>query len=593
MPVRRTVDPNLQTLWGFARARLSRRIVYWVFLSIVVIELIILIPSVYRRERELLNYLLTLTMAQATDVVNVPGLDGFSDSDMLAHLAQLQNRPPVRGGALYRDGKLVGTFGEAPQITHLQPGGEVSRYRRWQQRYDAQWTIALAPHHTLIIRHDARWVQQEFFAFIARIAALVLIISVFVTGATLFGLRKLLITPILQLRLDLLTAGQAIGDDCDPGQLTFASLDHCRDDELGDVIAAFDHMFGQITAAIATRRQSEARFRTLVEQAADAFFVVDRQGRVVDVNQSACDSLGYSREQLLALDVFDVQMSLDTAAYQQLWQQLQPCVARNQEGWHRRRDGSKFPVEVRLGLITIGEDTLILALARDVSERKAAEQAQARLAEIGELAAMIVHEVRSPLTTVLLGLQALQSLDLDQRNRRRLGLALEESQRLQKLLNEILTYARQDRLERQPINLNRFVEALALTLRDSPAAQGKFLRLCLAAQPTVVQGDKDKLKQVFINLVGNACEAVSPGETVTWTVAPGADGVIVTVHNGGEPIPPEVLPRLTEPFFTTKKSGNGLGLAITRRIVEAHGGRLTLTSSQQAGTLAQVELPLN
>jgi len=587
-----SVRPNLQALRVFANARLSRRIVYWVFLSIIVIEFIILIPSVYRRERELLNYLRTLAAAQASDVVGDPGLDTLSEADLLAHLAQLQQRPPVRGGALYRHGTLVGTFGEPPQ-TSPRPGVEVRRYWRWQQRYDAQWTTALPPDYTLIIHHDARWVQQEFFAFIGRIAALVLIISVFVTGATLFCLRRLLIAPILQLRLDLLAAGQAIGDDSDPSQITFASLHPHRDDELGDVITAFDHMFGQITEAVATRRQSEARFRTLVEQAADAFLVIDRQGRVVDVNQSACDSLGYRREQLLALAIFEVQTSLDATAYQRLWHRLQPGVAQNQEGWHRRRDGSQFPVEVRLGLITIGEDPLILALARDVTERKAAEQAQARLAEIGELAAMVVHEVRSPLTTVLLGLQALQGLDLDERNRRRLALATEESQRLQKLLNEILTYARQDQLERQPIDLNLFVETLALTLRDSPAGNGKHLHLRLTAQPMIINGDRDKLKQVFINLVSNAWEALPLGETVTWTVESRVDAeVTITVHNGGDPIPPEVLPKLTEPFFTTKKNGNGLGLAITRRIVEAHGGRLILTSSAQAGTIAQVDLPV-
>ena len=90
------------------------------------------------------------------------------------------------------------------------------------------------------------------------------------------------------------------------------------------------------------------------------------------------------------------------------------------EGWHQRRDGSCFPVEVRLGLLETNQHRYILALARDITERKASEKAMARLAEIGELAAMIVHEVRSPLTTVLMGLNSFRSLDLSERARRRL-----------------------------------------------------------------------------------------------------------------------------------------------------------------------------
>ena len=201
---------------------------------------------------------------------------------------------------------------------------------------------SLQASHVLIIRHDASWVQQEFFSFIARIAGLVLIISVFVTGATLFVLRKILITPILQLRLDLLQAGQAIRDDCDTHKLAFASLDNARPDELGDVIAAFDQMFGQITDAIATRKESEARFRTLVEQAADAFFVVNRQGQFIDVNQSACNSLGYGRDELLGMKVLDIQTNLSAAEYQQLWQNLRPGMPKTKRAGTAAAMGQRF-----------------------------------------------------------------------------------------------------------------------------------------------------------------------------------------------------------------------------------------------------------
>ena len=100
------------------------------------------------------------------------------------------------------------------------------------------------------------------------------------------------------------------------------------------------------------------------------------------------------------------------------------------------------------------------------------------------------------------------------------------------------------------------------------------------------------IKQVFINLLSNACEASPAGDRVTCTMAVAADVVKVQVHNGGEPIPPDILPKLTQPFFTTKSSGNGLGLAITRRIIEAHSGTIQFTSTAELGTTVTVELPV-
>ena len=136
------------------------------------------------------------------------------------------------------------------------------------------------------------------------------------------------------------------------------------------------------------------------------------------------------------------------------------------------------------------------------------------------------------------------------------------------------------------------------TLSEQPAFQERSLDVAVMPSALNVNGDRDKLKQVFINLISNACEAVKAGDCVSIQVsespAEQADAPLpiqVIVHNGGDPIPPDVLPKLTQPFFSTKSSGNGLGLAIVKRIVEAHQGQLTLTSSLEEGTLITVTLP--
>ncbi|PSN20807.1 PAS domain-containing sensor histidine kinase [filamentous cyanobacterium CCP5] len=577
------------------KARLSRRIIFWVFLSIVVIEAIILVPSVYRRERELLNYLKALSAAQANGILAARDLGTMGTAPLLNYLGRLESNPAVKGGALYsQSGQLVGTFGEPPRLTWPQiQAGRTDHYWRRQRRYDALWESMseLEDDYLLVIRHDATWVQQEFYSFIGRITGLVLIISVFVTGATMVVLERLLIKPVLRLRQDLLAAGKAIHEDQQVRNLTCTTYRN-RQDELGDVIAAFNTMLSQIEEAIATRKQSEDRFRALVEQAVDAFYVVNRQGNIINVNQQACDSLGYSREELMALKVGDIQQDFTQADLTKVWQQLQPNRPISREGCHLRKDGSQFPVEVRIGLLQGRDEELILALVRDVTERKQAEQALARLAEIGELAAMIVHEVRSPLTTVLMGLMSFRQMELSERAQRRLTLALEESERLQMLLNEILQYAREPTLDAGLFDLNALVHELVGILGEMPAIKDHALNLTLPPGSVIVEGDANKLKQVFINLVVNACEASPAGESVTWQVAIGSrNQITITIHNQGEPIPPEILPKLMHPFFTTKSSGNGLGLAITKRIVEAHKGQIEFSSSAEAGTVVTVTLP--
>ncbi|QYO63745.1 sensor histidine kinase [Leptolyngbya sp. 7M] len=137
------------------------------------------------------------------------------------------------------------------------------------------------------------------------------------------------------------------------------------------------------------------------------------------------------------------------------------------------------------------------------------------------------------------------------------------------------------------------INEMLTALREMPSAQGKQLQFRSSLSPAIIMADKDKLKQVVINLISNAFEATNPGETVTLTlerIAP--QRLCMQVHNAGKPIPADVLPKLTKPFFTTKANGNGLGLAIVKRIVEAHQGKLFIESAEDIGTQIKVYLPL-
>jgi signal transduction histidine kinase len=219
---------------------------------------------------------------------------------------------------------------------------------------------------------------------------------------------------------------------------------------------------------------------------------------------------------------------------------------------------------------------------------------QERLAAIGEFSAMIIHEIRNPLTTMSMGLKYFKKTILTEPAQERLALALSEASRLEGLLSEILLYAKPQVLQLQELNINEFIQEILILICEMPEALERQIKFIPASTMVKVLADQDKLKQVFINIIRNACEAIAPGNVVTWSVDNQTvqEQVIISVHNGGEPIAPQVLCKLTEPFYSTKPSGTGLGLAIVKRIINAHGGKLQIQSDQLIGTKVNIQLPI-
>ena len=191
-----------------------------------------------------------------------------------------------------------------------------------------------------------------------------------------------------------------------------------------------------------------------------------------------------------------------------------------------------------------------------------------------------------------MGLNAFKKLQLSERFQEYLALSLDEADRLQRLLSQILLYSKPQTLDRFEIELNSFIRKTLTTLQNIPVVSDKQLQFVANTVPISVLADKDKLKQVLINLVTNACEAINPGDVVSIKIeASETYQVCIQIHNGGMPNPADILPQLTKPFFTTKASGTSLGLAIVKRIVEAHDGELRIESGEEIGSIVTVRLP--
>jgi signal transduction histidine kinase len=261
--------------------------------------------------------------------------------------------------------------------------------------------------------------------------------------------------------------------------------------------------------------------------------------------------------------------------------------------------------------IVAGQAMLIVALFAQHRRRRVAEQAElaqravlaraSRLALAGELTGAIAHEINQPLGAILSNADA-ADLMLDSGTDRREELrailadirrddlrASEVIQRLRDLLGKHV-------VERKELDLNEVVSDLESIMRAEARRRGVVLEIRRAPEALPIMGDRVQLQQVLINLVLNAMDAVADESdarrTVVVSVAKGETGAVLAVRDRGRGIAPEHRTKLFESFFSTKRNGMGLGLSITRSIVEAHGGRVWAESGPGDGTVFQVELPL-
>jgi signal transduction histidine kinase len=215
-----------------------------------------------------------------------------------------------------------------------------------------------------------------------------------------------------------------------------------------------------------------------------------------------------------------------------------------------------------------------------------------RLATIGELAAGAAHEIRNPLTSIRSSLQYLESRSREAGEKKLLGVALRETDRIDEILSALLSFSRPSEIRKEPCDLRALIEESAALVAIQARAGGIEVRTALPPRPVVVEADGSQLKQVFLNVFLNAVQAMTAGGRLTVEVLPVEGGkAIVRASDTGPGISEETLEKVFDPFFTTKKGGTGLGLSICYTIVKAHGGEIELRSRPGEGTTALVSLP--
>jgi two-component system cell cycle sensor histidine kinase/response regulator CckA len=397
-------------------------------------------------------------------------------------------------------------------------------------------------------------------------------------------------------------------------------------DEVGRLSEAFDAMTDKLKTITVSRDElnieiektrkaeealqiSEKRFRTILNQAADIILVHDLQGRFVDANQEACKNLGYRREELLQLSVSDIDPKAIADAKDALWDQLIAGQRLTFESSHQRKDGTDYPVEVTLGSILLGEEKLVVAIARNITERKKMEaqlqQAQ-KMEAVGTLAGGIAHDFNNLLMAIQ-GYTSSMLLETDPGDPRYGKLKVIEGQveAGANLTKQLLGFARAGKYDVKPMNLNRVLEKSSSMFGRTK----KELVIHRRFQEDLwaVEADATQMEQVLVNLYVNAWQAMPSGgdlylETANLTLTeadiraaymePGLY-VKVSVTDTGIGMDEKTKERIFEPFFTTKElgRGTGLGLAMVYGIVKGHKGFINVYSEEGKGTAFTIYLP--
>ena len=329
-------------------------------------------------------------------------------------------------------------------------------------------------------------------------------------------------------------------------------------------------------------------------------FTVDRTGMAAYLNPAGEEMLGLHREDVRGRWIQDAIPERLRALRDALLRSLEQGESRSRaEIMVRTPGGAELPLGVSTSLLMHdGAVTGVVAVFQDltaVREMARRVRRSETLAEVGALAAGIAHELRNGLNPISGSVECLQrELKLEGENAQLMELIATESARLNRFVTDLLAYSRERDLVLEPYTLDeRLGELCEVASRDPRCKAGMTVRCTPGASDALLQADHEQLRQVWLNLANNAFEAMPPAGTLVVRTRAGEGGqVIVEFIDNGPGIAAEDLSRVGQPFFTTKRGGTGLGVAIAQRIVERHGGTLVFESAPGRGTTARVSLPV-
>jgi PAS domain S-box-containing protein len=360
---------------------------------------------------------------------------------------------------------------------------------------------------------------------------------------------------------------------------------------VGTAVLVFRPMKQRIQYEMAKLQEAEAYSRAIVETAVDGILAVDEDDLIESANPAA--------ERIFGLPVKDmVGRTVETFF---LW----PAVRTNEELQARRSDGTRFPMEIAVSEAQLSDRRVHIAIVRDITERKRLENDKLRaerLATIGAMTAKVAHEIRNPLGSIQLNLDLVRkeidklaqtSQHLPAEGRELVDALRAEAGRIHRVIEEYLQFARLPKPKLRPVDLHNLLDRKLGFLQASFENANVKLRRGFVAPRAVVLADEEQLWQAVLNLIRNALDAMPEGGTLTIRTNCDNDRFELHVADTGQGMTDDQLQQLFVPFFSTKPTGTGLGLAMTQQIVNEHDGRIRCQSSGGRGTTFTLDFPLS
>lgn len=363
------------------------------------------------------------------------------------------------------------------------------------------------------------------------------------------------------------------------------------------LVFAFREHYGTVTdlrillaeheEADARLRNSELRYRTLFEQSPDGILLIDpRTALPIEFNDMAAGQLGYSRDEFARLRIADYEAA-ETA--EETATHISALLDKGHDSFetrHRTKQGDIRTVLVTVQEIESSGQPVLHCIFRDVTQL----HEQAALARLGEMAAVVAHEVKNPLAGVRGAIQVIGGrLPPGGRDAAAIHEIIARIDALDELMKDLLLFARPPQARPAPVDVVALAQETSMLLSEDPTARD--VRVEVDGSAPAVMADAKLLSIVLLNLLLNAVHAMQQQGTIHISVSADDHTCRIAVADMGPGIPPDVRERIFTPFFTTKSRGTGLGLSTAKRLIEAHHGRIYVECPPGGGTIVTIELP--
>lgn len=328
---------------------------------------------------------------------------------------------------------------------------------------------------------------------------------------------------------------------------------------------------------------------------ATVFSITDQDDRILSVNDRFCEASKYTREELIGQPHCILSSGHHPESFfKNITDTIKTGKIWKGEILNRAKDGSRYWVDTVIVPFSNkkGQTYQHIAIQHDITEAKYAEEMlrkMEKLSMIGELAAGIAHEIRNPLTTIKgfiqLNYEAEQTKEFSQ-------IILAEIERINTIVSEFMVYARPHSVFFSECDAAGLLEDIVRFLKPEAMLNNVWFTTVIPDHECWISGEKNQLKQVFMNIIKNAIEAMPAGGEVRISLESDGCQVRISIEDTGDGLTEEQISRLGEPFFTTKSNGNGLGLMVSYKIIQNHQGTIAVNSQLNKGTAFHISLPV-